>query len=161
MFSGSEGSGSRMSNSICGADCTSCGFGENYGCKGCNCTGGCPFGAQCFIASYIKADGMEGYNVFKKTLIDEINSLGIEGLFVNELYALNGSFVNLAYPMPSGYEVKLLNDNAIYLGNQVECGFSDGEEGRCYGIVADMNFILISEYGMNGSNAEIVMYKRR
>jgi hypothetical protein len=50
-----------------------------------------------------------------------------------------------------------LDDNDIYLGNQVEQADSD----RCYGIVANEDFILICEYGCNGSDPDIVLYKRR
>ena len=80
---------------------------------------------------------------------------------IDSLNPLNGSFVNLAYPMPNGKSVKLLDDNDFYLGNQVECEFNDGEIIRCFGIVANMNFILVSEYGANGDNPELILYKRR
>lgn len=49
--------------SICGADCENCGYGKNLGCKGCENTNGCPFGKQCFIASYIKLSGTENYSL--------------------------------------------------------------------------------------------------
>ena len=80
---------------------------------------------------------------------------------IKELNPLNGTFVNLSYPMPNGECVRLLDDNEIYLGNQVECEFNDGEIIRCFGILANMNFILISEYGPNGDNPELIMYKKR
>lgn len=95
-------------------------------------------------------------------MIDEINALNIPGMpAINELYAINGSYVNLAYPMPSGYEVKLLDDSSIYLCNQVECEFNDGELIKCFGIVAGMDFILVAEYGENCANPELVVYKKR
>ena len=34
-------------------------------------------------------------------------------------------------------------------------------DGRCYGIACNENFILVSEYGKDGSNAELVILKRR
>ena len=106
--------------------------------------------------------GKENYEVFKKQLIDEFNALGIPGMpEISELYALNGAFVNLAYPMPSGYEVKLLDDNSIYLGAQVESEFNDGSLIKCFGLVAGMDFLLVAEYGMNCSNPEIVIFKKR
>ena len=47
------------------------------------------------------------FDEFKKQLIDEINELGIEGMpKVEKLNALVGSYVNLAYPLPSGLNVK-------------------------------------------------------
>lgn len=145
--------------SLCGADCSICGYGECNNCKGCVESSGCPFGEKCFIHDYIKLSGMENYQKFKKQLIDEFNSLNIPGMSaINELYAMNGAYVNLAYHMPSGYEMKFLNDNSIYLCNQVECDFGGD---RCYGLVAGMDFLLVSVYGENGSNPEIVIYKKR
>ena len=76
-------------------------------------------------------------------------------------FRLNGSFVNLAYPMPCGSDVKLLDDRDIYLGNQVECEFNDGELIKCFGLVAGMDFLLVSEYGANCTSPEIVVYKKR
>ena len=147
---------------ICGADCNNCGFGKNNNCKGCKATSGCPFGKQCFIAKYILTGGKEKYEAFKLQLINEINSLDIPGMpKINDLNPLNGCFVNLSYPMPNGENIKLLDNNDIYLGNQVESEFNDGEIIRCFGILANMNFILVSEYGANGDNPEIIIYKKR
>ena len=151
-----------MNISICGADCDNCGYGKNNGCKGCTNSKGCPFGKQCFIAKYITISGIESYNAFKKQLVDEFNELNIPGMpKINELFALNGQYVNLEYPMPNGNTVKMLDDKDIYLGNQVECEFSDGEINRCYGLVAGMDFLLVSEYGENCKNPEIIIYKKR
>ena len=148
-------------SSICGAECEGCGFGKNSNCKGCKETNGCPFGKQCFIAKYILTGGKEHYEQFKETLIKEINTINIPGMpKINELYPLNGSFVNLSYPMPNGNPLKLLDDSDIYLGTQVECEFNDGDLIRCFGIVANMNFILISEYGPNGTDPELLIYKK-
>lgn len=36
-----------------------------------------------------------------------------------------------------------------------------GSITRCFGLVAGLDFILVSEYGENCSNPEIVIYKRR
>lgn len=95
-------------------------------------------------------------------MIDEFNSLNIPGMpAINELYAMNGVYVNLSYRMPNGKNLKLLDDNGIYLCNQVECEFNDGSITRCFGLVAGLDFILVSEYGENCSNPEIVIYKRR
>lgn len=148
--------------SMCGADCNNCGFGKENNCKGCISSSGCPFGKRCFIYKYITTGGAENYRLFKKQLIDEFNSLGIPGMpAIDELYAMNGGYVNLAYPMPNGNNVKLLDDKNIYLCNQVECEFNDGELIRCFGLVADMNFLLVSEYGANCAEPEIVVLKKR
>lgn len=148
--------------SICGADCDNCGYGKNKGCKGCVESKGCPFGKRCFIADYIKTGGEEKYRRFTEKLIEEFNSLGIEGMSkISELFPLNGEFVNLAYPMPNGKTIKLLDDKDIYLGNQVECEFNDGSFVKCFGLVANMDFLLVCEYGENCTDPEIIVYKKR
>ncbi len=76
---------------------------------------------------------------------------------MNDLNLLTGAYVNLEYPLSNGTTVKFLNDKDIYLGNQIERQDSE----RCYGVVANEDFILICEYGCKGSDPEIVLYKRR
>ncbi|MBQ1316185.1 MAG: helix-turn-helix domain-containing protein [Lachnospiraceae bacterium] len=99
------------------------------------------------------------FEEFKQRLIDEINDLHIEGMpKVEALNALVGSYVNLAYPLPGGAKVKFLNDNVTYLGNQLESEFG-GE--RCFGVLANMDFILICTYGCDGADPELVLYKKR
>ena len=136
--------------SLCGADCANCQWSST--CPGCD-------HEKRFIARYIKKDGKDAYGEFKQSLIDEINSLDIPGLpKIHELYALVGNFVNLEYPLPSGQTVRFLDNNSMYLGNQVEI---QGKEGRCYGMVACVDFLLICEYGENGADPEVVLFKRR
>ena len=148
--------------SICGADCSKCGYGKNNNCKGCKNTNGCPFGKQCFVAKYILVGGKESYEAFNNQLIAEINDLYIPGMpKINELNPLNGAFVNLFYPLPNGQKVQFLDDSEVYLGTQVESEFNNGEIIRCFGILANMDFILICEYGPNGDNPEIILYKKR
>ena len=118
----------------CGANCEGCPSKEN--CKGCRETCGSPFGGRCVAAEYIKFGGLEAYQKFKQKLLGE---------------------VNLEYPMPSGEKVKLLNDKNIYLGAQIE--FAD--LGICYGVVADTGFILLCSYSVNGSEPELIVYKKR
>ncbi|MBQ7202492.1 MAG: helix-turn-helix domain-containing protein [Eubacterium sp.] len=99
------------------------------------------------------------FDEFKKQLIDEINALNIEGMpKVESLNALVGKFVNLEYTLPSGAGVKFLNDNTTYLGTQLECEFGGD---RCFGVLANMEFILICTYEAEGANPELVMYKKR
>ena len=119
-------------------------------CGGCEQCHGHPFGGSCV------AERNKDFPSLKRRLIDEINAFGIEGLAVEDLNLLTGSFVNLPYPLANGSTVQFLKDKDIYLGNQVERKDSD----RCYGIVANEEFILICEYGCNGSDPEIVLYKR-
>lgn len=142
---------------ICGAKCEECSFREV--CKGCEATCGMPFGGKCIAAEYIKVGGREAYGEFQKGLLSEINTLlKAEGIPEAEaLYELPGSFVNLEYPIPGGQTVKLLDDKKIYLGSQIE--FAD--MGVCYGVVADTGFILICSYSVNGSEPELLLYKKR
>ena len=100
----------------------------------------------------------------KKVFIEEVNALGIPNLHIDNLYILQGSFVNQAYNI-NGNEVKLLDDNATYWGNQVinSRPLREGQGGseRCYGIACCEKFILVSEYGKDGADAELVILKRR
>ena len=57
-----------------------------------------------------------------------------------KLNALVGSFVNLEYPLPNGSEVKFPDDTTSYLGNQLE---QEGDIGRCFGVLANRDFILM------------------
>ena len=92
-------------------------------------------------------------------MIKEINDLQVEGLpKVEKLYALVGKKVNLEYTLPNGNKVKFLDDEKTYLGNQLESEFG-GE--RYFGVLADMDFILISTYEANGVNPELLLYKKR
>lgn len=70
---------------------------------------------------------------------------------------LTDSYVNLEYTLPNGEKIKLLDDTKIYLGCQAEKVNSD----RCYGFVADNDYLLLCEYGCNGAETEIVIYKKR
>lgn len=99
------------------------------------------------------------FEEFKKQLIDEINDLHIEGMpRVERLNALVGRYVNLEYRLPNGQTVKFLDDQATYLGNQLEPEFG-GE--RCFGVLANMDFILVCTYGAEGADPELVLYKKR
>ena len=97
------------------------------------------------------------FDAFKQQLIKEINDLHIEGMpELTKLNALVGSYVNLVYPLPGGAKVKFLDDRTTYLGNQLE---TDG--GRCYGVLANADFILICTYACGGEDPELVLYKKR
>lgn len=99
------------------------------------------------------------FEAFKKQLIEEINELHIEGMpKVEKLNALVGGYVNLEYPLPSGKSVKFLDDQTTYLGNQLESEFGGG---RCFGVLANMDFIMICTYEAEGANPELVLYKKR
>lgn len=91
-------------------------------------------------------------------LIQEFNTLGISDMpEVTQLYPLKGEFINLEYPLPSGRIVKFWEDSKTYYGNQLEKAGSS----RCYGLAADETYLMVCEYGEDGSDAEIVVFKRR
>ncbi len=141
----------------CGADCTVCSFRKT--CRGCRATCGSPFGGRCVAAEYIKTGGIEAYRSFKERLPEEINVLlGTLSLPAAQgLVELVGAAVNLEYPLPGGERVKLLDDKDIYLGTQIACA----DTGEMIGVIADTTFILISRFGADGSDPEILLLKKR
>ena len=99
------------------------------------------------------------FEAFKKQLMEEINALNIEGMpKVEALNALVGKFVNLEYRLPNGMKAKFLDDQTTYLGNQLE---SEIVEGLCFGVLANMDFILVCTYEKDGANPELILYKKR
>ena len=141
---------------ICGIDCSECGFKDS--CKGCTETKGHPFGGDCIAAECYKSGGENYFITYKRRLIKEFNALGISDMpTITTLCQLSGAYVNFEYTLPNGEKIKLLDDTKIYLGYQVEKANSD----RCYGLVADNNHLLVCEYGCNGAEPEIVVYKKR
>jgi len=150
-----------MSCSYCGISCADCGLKSN--CKGCISSGGKPFSGTCPIADCCREKSLsvcedcpDNMCSLRQTLICEFNEMHIPGLpEITSLNALAGFYVNLEYPL-GNTSVRLLNDNDIYLGNQLEC-----ENGRCFGIVANREIMLVCTYGENGSDPELLFYRRR
>ncbi len=140
--------------SICGIDCTKCELSST--CNGCSKTNGQPFGAECIVAVCCQK-GKTVLSELKDKLMVAFNELNIQDMEkVTDLNALKGSFINIEYSLPSGQIVKFWDDNKIYLGNQLHKKGSD----RCYGIVADEKFLMVSEYSGYGSDAEVVVFKQ-
>ena len=130
-------------------------FNEEY-CKWCYAGG--EFTLD-FWKRYSTLGGDQKFTEFKMQIIEEFNALHIEGLpKVESLNVLPGSLINLEYMLPNGKSVKFLDDNATYLGNQLACEFGGV---RCFGIAANMDFLLVCTYEENGSNPELVIYKKR
>ena len=142
---------------LCGADCPSCASYQT--CPGCTETCGRPLGGRCLAAEYIRFGGRAAYDAFKAGLLDELNALLRELGFpeASALCELAGRDVNLAYPLPNGTTVKFLDDRNIYLGTQIAVP----DIGVCYGAVADMGFLLVCSYSVDGSLPELVAYRRR
>ena len=108
---------------------------------------------------YRELGGDTKFEEFKQQLIRELNDLHVEGMpEVRTLNFLVGGYINLEYSLPNGQKVKFLDDNATYLGTQLECEFG-GE--RCFGIAANMDFLLVCTYEENGVNPELKVYKKR
>jgi len=108
---------------------------------------------------YSELGGESEFAVFKRQIIKELNDLHIEGMpEVRSLNFLVGGYINMEYTLPGGERVKFLDDNATYLGTQLECEFGGG---RCFGIAANMDFLLVCTYGQDGEAPELVMYKKR
>ncbi|MBR3620595.1 MAG: helix-turn-helix domain-containing protein [Clostridia bacterium] len=108
---------------------------------------------------YEELSDNDEFDSVKKQLIKEINQLKPDGMpELGSLNALVGSYVNLGYRLPSGDTVRFLDDGVTYLGNQLESEF---ESGVCFGVLANMDFILISKYEADGQNPELLLYKKR
>jgi len=92
----------------------------------------------------------------KNELIEIFNGLDIADMEeVTQLNELKGDYINLKYTLPSG-QIQLWDDNKTYYGAELCKKDSD----RCYGLTADEKYILVCEYGNDGSDAEIVIFKR-
>ena len=99
------------------------------------------------------------FEEFKQKLIGEINALGIEGMpEVEKLTALVGSYVDLEYTLPNGSKAKFLDADSTYLGAQLECVYGGD---RVFGVLANMEFILVCTYVNNGDDPELLIYKKR
>lgn len=99
------------------------------------------------------------FEAFKEQLVKEINDLQIEGMpKLDKLNALVGKYVNIEYPLPSGIKAKFLNDNTTYLGNQLE---SEIVDGLFFGVIANMDFIMICTYEKDVENPELILFKKR
>ena len=99
------------------------------------------------------------FEAFKKQLIEEINALHIDGMpRVEVLNALVGKYVNLEYRLPNGLKARFLDDHTTYLGNQLKSEITDG---LFFGILANMDFILICTYERDGDNPELILYRKR
>ena len=131
------------------------GYNEEY-CKWCYADGEYTLDAW---KRYGETGGKEKFVEFKKQLIDEFNALlRIEGLpGVEDLNVLPGDYINMEYTLPNGERIKLLDDKQSYLGSQLECGTG----GRCIGIAANTQLLLICSYEENGANPELLIYKKR
>ena len=142
---------------ICGTDCCDkCEF-KDIICAGCAETGGHPCGGTCTVAECIEKKGFGAMYVQEMAITKEVNELGIEGLEIGEPDLILGSYVNLEYTLPNGTKAKLLDDKRVYWADQVE--LPDVE--RCIGVVADDSFLLVSEFNLDGSDPEILVYRKR
>lgn len=112
---------------------------------------------------YEKIGGKERLEAFKAGLIEEINALNTDGLIaglpkVESLHVKIGRDLNFEHRLPSGKVVKFLDDDTTYLCTELPCIF---DENTCFCVVANADFILIYTHGENGSNPELLLYKKR
>ena len=143
-------------NTICGADCSKCSFAAD--CSGCAATNGHPLGGPCVVATCYQTGGMDCFEQFKNQTMDEFRALGIADLpEITDMFPLCGVVVNLEYGTANGSSIKLLDDRSIYLACQLQKPASE----RFYGLAADQNYLLVCEYGPQGSDPEIILYKKR
>ena len=65
--------------------------------------------------------------------------------------------MNLEYTLPNGQKAKLLRDDDICLGNL----FQLEDSPRCLGIAADDRYLLVCAFGPEGTDPEVLLWKRR
>ncbi|MBR4471864.1 MAG: hypothetical protein IKS54_11195 [Erysipelotrichaceae bacterium] len=140
-------------NTYCGADCSKCPSKES--CKGCVSTCGSPFGGSCVAAEHIKEKGLESYRQFKEEIKDKINVIlkSLNYPQTENLFELNGRFVNLEYTLPNEEKAKFLDDRNIYLGTQIQL-----DDLSC-GVITDGSFILICTYKGFGEDPKLILYR--
>ncbi len=146
-----------MKTTLCGTDCHHCGL--HALCNGCAATCSKPFGQPCFVAAYIQSGGTEAFEAFKQQLVMEVNALKIPGMPpAAELMPVNGRFVNMAYRLPNGLRITLLEDDAVYLSCQLPSQF---DENSFFSVTAGMDFLLVSLRGSDGQESELLAYRQR
>lgn len=127
----------------------------SYDCTKCNLNGNCVLYECC---KGQKGDFKDNIDNYKRQAMKEFNGLHIEGMpRVTELYALTSSSMNIEYGVPSGDRIKFLKVNNVYLG----CELPKMGTDRIFGIICDNDYLLVSEYGMDRDDAEIIIYKKR
>ncbi len=90
-------------------------------------------------------------------LIEEFNKLGIEDMpQVTKLYGHKGEFVNVESLMPNGKKAKILDDSKMYYTAELPKLNSE----RCYGLVTDKKQLVVFEYGKNGADSELIIWKK-
>lgn len=93
----------------------------------------------------------------EKKLIQIIKNLGIQELEgLETLNLLDGNYLNLECILPNGKTGKILDDTKTYYACQVHMEETD----KCYGVAADDTMLAVYRYGCNGTDAELVIWKK-
>ncbi len=151
-----------MKKTICGCDCSKCYRKDT--CPGCVETNGNPFGKGCVMADCCREKGLADCIdcgtecALQKAVAQEFNALHIKGLpEVTSMNLMRGAFVNLSYPLKSGDTARFFDDNRVIFVNQIE----GAENNRCFGLCADDEYLMVCTYGENGTDPEILCYRKR
>ena len=98
--------------SLCGVDCSQCEWGCS--CKGCEATGGKPFGGSCVLAEQCRK-GLAAWEAWRASLLQAFNDLRIPDMGpVTSLEALAGSYINLEYTLPGGQKNSGMTTGSIW-----------------------------------------------
>ena len=90
-------------------------------------------------------------------LIEEFNKLGIEDMpKLTKLYGHKGEFVNMVSKLPNGKSAKILDDSKMYYVAELP----KLNSRRCYGLVTDKKQLVVFEYGENGQDSEVIIWKK-
>lgn len=117
------------------------------------------FVGTCIAEKFLSMGGNKNYSEFKSKLVSEINFyLKAEKIpEISELFEIPGEYINLKYPLESGEKTAFLRNDTVFFGNRIE--FAD--LGVCFGAESFAGFILICSCGRDGSDPELILYKRR
>lgn len=132
-------------------------------CEKCSLKNSCfakgEFVGSCIAEKYLSMGGNKYYSEFKSKLVSEINFyLKAEKIpEISELFEIPGEYINLKYPLESGEKTAFLRNDTVFFGNRIE--FAD--LGVCFGAESFAGFILICSCGRDGSDPELILYKRR
>ena len=112
---------------------------------------------ESFEKSEIKRIEQEELEETERGIVREINDLNIKNLpEIDVLYPVEGISFNFEYELENKTKIKLLVDDKIYLGTEIEVN-----ENNTYIVVADKKHILISRFDKQNLRYEIILYKKR
>lgn len=115
----------------------------------------CENGVNCiYRTDEIDANGKVLPGSIEQRLLREFNKLGFLPP-LNSLYYGPGFLVNLTVFLPNGTPVQFWDDEGEYYIAQVP-----STRDKCFGLVGDEHHLVVYEYAKDGTDPELIMYKK-